>query len=139
MNLQISTLCVIGVLACSMASGAEAASSILIGHGSTPVMYSDTQLERYVDAARTVAGIAAQYSARISKAQNKTDLRQLQHQADTAMIAAVRQHGLTLDEYNGINQAIQNDQALLQRVRILAGSRPAREANGYIITATKAR
>ncbi len=139
MNIRISTLCVIGVLAYGMASGVEAAPSILVGHGPTPVMYSDAQLERYVDAARSVAAIAAQYSGRISKAKNETDRRQRQQQADSAMIAAVRQHGLSLEEYNGINQAIQNDQALLQRVRILAGSRPAREGNGYIITATNAR
>lgn len=125
MKLRITTLCAATVLACSFPTHAGSQFMYKIVHGPGPVVYSDAQLEKYIEAARAVTQIAAYYAPRLKKQTDKSEHWRLQREVDTAMIEAVQEHGLTVEEYNAINQAIQIDQDLLQRVQILAPSRSA--------------
>jgi hypothetical protein len=86
-----------------------------------PQSVTDDQLHRFMDAAQRVSLITKEYTPRV-KAEARDDQARLQQEADDKMVDAVHESGLTVDEFNGIGQAIQDDASLKQRIR---GMNPA--------------
>ena len=83
-----------------------------------PQSVTDDQLRRFADAARKVSVISQEYAPRM-QAQPREAQPGLQREADDKMVEAVHDSGLSVDEFNGIGQAIQDDPGLRQRVRQL--------------------
>ena len=74
------------------------------------------QLDQYATAAKQVALVAADYQPKLEAATTDQDRQNLIKEADEKMVEKVQQGGLSVEQYNGISLAIQQDPALRQQV-----------------------
>lgn len=77
---------------------------------------SDEKIEAFVDARESVVEISRQWEDRLNNADTQEEINSLQQQAQEEMVAAVRDEGLTVQEYNMIVDAMQTDPDLQERV-----------------------
>lgn len=77
---------------------------------------SDAQLEKFATASQKVAMVANEYQPRFDAATDDASRQQILQEADAKMVQLVRADGLTVEEFNGIGQAVQQDPTLRQRV-----------------------
>jgi hypothetical protein len=80
------------------------------------VQPSDAQLQKFAQASQKVAVVAEEYQPKLSAAPDDSSRQQVMKEADEKMVQLVRADGLTVDEYNGISMAVQQDPQLRQRV-----------------------
>lgn len=80
------------------------------------VQPTDQQIEQYADAAQEVAIIAAAYQPKLESATTEEQRMQIMQEADQEMVAKVQEHGLSVDDYNGISLAVQQDVRLREVV-----------------------
>lgn len=78
--------------------------------------YSDAQLQKFVNASQKVAVISQQYTPQLETAKDDATRQKVYQEADKKMVAVVKDEGLSVGEFNGINQAVQQDPKLEQRV-----------------------
>ncbi len=78
--------------------------------------YSDGQLEKFISASQKVAVISQEYTPKIESTSDQEEREQIFREADEKMVGAVEDEGLSVGEFNGINQALQQDPELEQRV-----------------------
>jgi len=83
--------------------------------GSTTV--SDDQLQRFVASAQQIAALTDKYSAQYQSAADDAAKRRIVDEANQRMTEAVQANGLTVQEFNRIGDAVENDPALAQRAR----------------------
>lgn len=81
--------------------------------------FTDTQLENFISASREVAVISQEYSQRIESTTDQNERQQMLREADEKMVAAVQDKGITVDDFNSINQQLPQDPQLEQRVNNL--------------------
>lgn len=79
--------------------------------------YSDAQLEKFISASQKIAMISQEYTPKLQASENEATKQQVYKQADEKMIHAVHEEGMTVDQFNGINQALQQNPELVQRVQ----------------------
>lgn len=77
---------------------------------------TDQQLEQFVQALSEVRELGQLYSEEIAEADSSEQAQELQRQAQTEMVAAVENAGLTVQEYNTIAERMSQDAALRKRV-----------------------
>lgn len=87
------------------------------------VQPSEAQLQKFAGASQKVALVADEYRPRVQAASNDASREQLLKEADEKMVRAVNADGMTVDEFNGISQAIQQDPQLQQRVMAMVQQR----------------
>lgn len=80
---------------------------------------SDAQLAQFVSTAQEVATISQEYRAKLENAEDQSSQQQLQQEATAEMTAAVEDSGMTVNEFNSISQAVQQDSELQARVQTL--------------------
>ncbi|HLS21571.1 MAG TPA: DUF4168 domain-containing protein [Paenalcaligenes sp.] len=80
------------------------------------VQPTDEELERYIGAAQKVAAVAQEYQPQLEQASDDAARQQIMQEADEKMVAAVEEDGLSVEEYNGISLAIQQDTELRNKV-----------------------
>ncbi len=85
--------------------------------------YSEGQLEAYVDAVVKIQEIDQAWQPRIEGAQTSGEAAALTREATEKMIAEVEAQGLTVDEYNSITQAAEQDDQLYERIIALLAER----------------
>jgi Domain of unknown function (DUF4168) len=79
---------------------------------------SDAKLESFVVAALAVNELMQEWSPRIEGAQNEDEANTLRQQAQSEFVEAVEEtDGITLDEYQTIGQAAQQDPELNARIQ----------------------
>ena len=121
MNKWITTACSAALLAMgaaaapSMAQQAQAPAA-----QQAPVNYSDAQLEKFVSASKKVAVISQEYTPKLQSSTDEATRQEVYREADQKMVDVVRKEGMSVEEFNGINQAIQQDPALMERVQNIA-------------------
>lgn len=81
--------------------------------------YTDTQLQNFINASRQVAVISQEYAPQIESTTSQPEREQIFREADDKMVAAVQDEGLTVQEFNAINQQLPHDPDLEQRVNDL--------------------
>lgn len=81
-----------------------------------PVEYSDEQLASFAAAAERVQELNSKWVPQIAEAQNESESAQMREQALQEMEQAVRDEGLTVEEYNGIYDAAQRDPSVMQQI-----------------------
>lgn len=92
---------------------------------------SDAQLQKFTGAAQKVSGLAETYRPRIESAKDDAAREKIFKEADEKMVKVVNADGLTVDEFNGIGQAVEQNPQLQQRVREIAQSKtPAKGKSG---------
>ncbi|MDQ2139496.1 DUF4168 domain-containing protein [Alcaligenaceae bacterium A4P071] len=92
---------------------------------------SDAQLQKFTGAAQKVSGLAETYRPKIESAKDDAAREKIFKEADEKMVKLVNADGLTVDEFNGIGQAVEQNPQLQQRVREIAQSKtPAKAKSG---------
>lgn len=79
--------------------------------------FSDAQLEKFVSASQQVAMISKEYTPKLQASSNEESRNKVFKEADEKMVKAVHAEGMTVDQFNGMNQAIQTNPQLVQRVQ----------------------
>jgi len=122
MHKQISKAMMACALAAGLAGGSamaqQAAPQGTLPRTTVPAPdYSDAQLKRFVSASQKVAMISQEYTPKLEAAKDDTGKKKVFEEADKKMVEAVHNEGMTVDQFNGINQALQQDPKLVQRVQ----------------------
>lgn len=99
------------------------------GHGSggswlvaQASQFSESELETFVDARERVLEISGQWEDRLNNAGSQDELNNLQQAMQDEMVQAVRDEGLSVNDYNSIVSAAQSDENLQRRIDELAAS-----------------
>ncbi len=97
----------------------ERATTPPAGSAQTPdsTTVSDDQLQRFVASAQQIAALTDKYSAQYQSAADDAAKRRIVDEANQRMTEAVQANGLTVQEFNRIGDAVENDPALAQRAR----------------------
>ena len=82
---------------------------------------SDAQLEKFAGASQKVAVLADEYRPKLKAAKDDGARQAIYSEADEKMVKVVRNDGLSVDEFNGIGQADQQDPKLQQKLRAMVG------------------
>lgn len=106
---SFSTLLATATLALSTAVAAPAASQ---GIG-------DETLQKYVASAQQVAVISQEYASRLQSTEAENERNNILQEANDKMVNAVQEQGLSVTEFNGISDAIEQDSALRERVQAM--------------------
>ncbi|CAP43287.1 DUF4168 domain-containing protein [Bordetella petrii] len=77
---------------------------------------SEEQLQKFASASQKVAMVADEYRPKLQAAKDDAAREQVYREADEKMVRMVNADGLTVDEFNGIGQAVDQDPQLRQRV-----------------------
>ena len=77
---------------------------------------SDAQLQKFASASQKVAMVADEYRPKLQAAKDDAAREKVYREADEKMVRMVNADGLTVDEFNGIGQAVDQDPQLRQRV-----------------------
>lgn len=78
---------------------------------------SPQQLDQYAAVAQQVALVAADYQPKLESATDDAARQALMREADDKMVDKVQSGGLSVEEYNGISLAIQQDPNLQEQVK----------------------
>ncbi len=78
------------------------------------------ELETFLQARADVLDIQEEYSNRLQSAEDDQAVAELQSEAREKMVAAVQDAGLSVDEFNRIAQAAQNDPEVAAELQSLA-------------------
>lgn len=78
--------------------------------------FSEEQLETFVEARQRVIEISQKWQDRLNNADTQEELTSAQQAAQEEMVDAVRDQGLSVDDYNLIADAAQQDPELMDRL-----------------------
>lgn len=76
---------------------------------------SDGELENFARAYKKINDIRADYEARLRQVQDPQRAQELQQQAQIEMVRALEEEGLTVEKYNAMFVAVQNNEELRQK------------------------
>ncbi|MCQ4322926.1 DUF4168 domain-containing protein [Stutzerimonas stutzeri] len=77
---------------------------------------SDKELEKFADSLGEIMEIREDFTAKLEKTGDPAEAQQLQQQANQKMMETVENNDLSIEEYNAINQAVQNNPQLRDKV-----------------------
>ncbi|MFN4088728.1 MAG: DUF4168 domain-containing protein [Alphaproteobacteria bacterium] len=77
---------------------------------------SDEQLRTFIEAATEVQSISEKWQARAAATESTQEVEEVRRQATDEMVEAVEDKGMTVDEFNAISQAAQEDPQLHARI-----------------------
>ncbi|OOG23505.1 hypothetical protein B1C78_11275 [Thioalkalivibrio denitrificans] len=80
-------------------------------------------LDRFVDAFVEVQHIREDFAERLQGVESEADAQAMQQEAQEEMISAVEDNGLSVEEYNQVAMALQQDPAMMQQVQQMAQER----------------
>ncbi|WP_420468529.1 DUF4168 domain-containing protein [Panacagrimonas sp.] len=81
------------------------------------VEVDDKQIDAFAQAQGRVTEISQKWQAQIDGTETEAEMQSVQEKARKEMVIAVQNSGLTLEQYNQIAMAAQNDAELQQRIR----------------------
>jgi len=84
--------------------------------------FSDEELQQFVELQDDIGAIREDYVSQIESADSEDQARELQQEAQTAMVEAIEEAGMSVEEYNAIAIAYNSDPSIQQRVDELSGS-----------------
>lgn len=85
---------------------------------------TDQQLQRFASASQKVSGVVDEYRPKVDAAKSDEAKQKVVQEADAKMVQLVRADGLTVEEFNGIGQAVQQDPQLKQKVMNMSQGAP---------------
>lgn len=85
--------------------------------------FSDEQLQKFADTSQEIAMISQDYTERLQNAKDQTEQQEIRMEANDEMVSTVEDSGMTVEEFNAIGQAIQQDPELMQRVQAMAAGK----------------
>ncbi|MBY8966295.1 DUF4168 domain-containing protein [Algiphilus sp.] len=78
---------------------------------------TDEQIANFAEAQAEVAEIGKTYTPKMQEAESKQAMQETRRKAQEEMVAAVKSSGLSVQKYNQIARAAQNDEALRSRIQ----------------------
>ena len=78
---------------------------------------TDEKLQKFVASAQEVAVLTQQYTQRLNGVSDQASQQQVVQEANQRMEQAIQANGLTVQEFNGISDAVERDPALSQRAQ----------------------
>lgn len=83
-------------------------------------------LESFVDSMYEVQNIQEEYSQMMDRADDQEQVQMIQAEAQERIIGSIQENGLTVQEYNEIQQIAQTDQDLMNQITELYEERVSR-------------
>lgn len=80
---------------------------------------TDAQLEQFAEALDEIESINDDFVAQLEQAETQEEAQQLQIAAQSEMVEAVEDSGLTVEEYNAIAYRMQNDPEIQEKIEDL--------------------
>lgn len=117
-KLKTLALMITAAAALGMGPAAQAQDSGSAGTFADEV--DEQQLEAFVVARADVQEIQQDYTSRLQSAENDQDAAELQAEAQEKMVSAVEDAGLSVQEFNRIAEAAQNDPEVQEKIQELA-------------------
>jgi len=84
---------------------------------------TDETIDTFVDAFVAVQEIREDFTERLHSASDEAEAQAMQQEAQEKMMQAVEESGMSVQEYNGVAMALQNDPELMQQVQEKAADR----------------
>ncbi|OAE60677.1 DUF4168 domain-containing protein [Achromobacter mucicolens] len=81
---------------------------------------TDQQLQKFASASQKISGVVDEYRPKVDAAQTDEAKQKVVQEADAKMVKLVRADGLSVEEFNGIGQAVQQDPQLRDRLMKMA-------------------
>lgn len=77
---------------------------------------SDEKLESFAESLGEIMEIREEFTGKLQQTEDADKARELQQQANEKMLGVIEENDISVDEYNAINQAVQTDPELRNRV-----------------------
>ena len=77
---------------------------------------SDEEIQSFAAAMIDVQELGQEWTQRMQETEDQEELSQMQQEAQEEMIGAIEDHGMTVEEYNEIATAAQQDPELAQEI-----------------------
>lgn len=84
--------------------------------GAASTNVSDQKLQTFIDAATEVQAISEKWQARAAASGSTEEVEEVRDQATQEMVGAVEAKGMTVDEFNTISKAAEQDPQLKSRI-----------------------
>ena len=84
---------------------------------------TEQTVDTFVDAFVAVQEIREDFTERLHSASDEAEAQAMQQEAQEKMMRAVEESGMSVQEYNEVAMALQNDPALMQQVQEKAADR----------------
>lgn len=94
--------------------------SVAVAENGSGGEFERQELETFLEARADVLDIQEEYSSRLQSVEDDQEVADLQSEAREKMAAAVEDSGLTIEEFNRIAQAAQNDPDVAAELESLA-------------------
>ena len=78
---------------------------------------SERDIDTFVNAFVAVQEVREDFANRLQQAEDETEAQAMQQEAQDEMVAAVEDAGMSVEEYNEVAMALQNDPELMQEVQ----------------------
>ncbi|WP_420428474.1 DUF4168 domain-containing protein [Algiphilus sp.] len=98
-------------------SGAQAQQGAATAPQAQELEVTDAQIASFAEAQAQVAEIGKTYTPKMKEAESKQAMQETRREAQQEMVAAVKSSGLSVQKYNQIARAAQNDEALRSRIQ----------------------
>ncbi|WGY46466.1 DUF4168 domain-containing protein [Vibrio sp. ABG19] len=82
-----------------------------------PIEVNDEQLEQFAEAQASVNEIRVDAMTKLKNSEDPKEAQEIQQQANQEMVDAVQDTGLSVEDYNLIARAVQNDTSLQSRLQ----------------------
>ncbi|CAB3915059.1 DUF4168 domain-containing protein [Achromobacter ruhlandii] len=80
------------------------------------VQPTDQQLQRFASASQKVSGVVDEYRPKVDAAKTDAEKQKVIQEADAKMVKLVQADGLSVQEFNGIGQAVQQNPQFKERL-----------------------
>jgi len=91
---------------------------------------TDQQLDQFAEAALAVNEIGRKYGPELQAAEDEAAAQEIRTQAQEEMVEAVENQGLTVQEYNAIYAAAENDQEINSAIQALLQEKQEQNSSG---------
>lgn len=85
--------------------------------GAPDIEVSSAEVESFAAAMLDVQQLGQEWTQRMQETEDQEELSQMQQEAQEEMISAIEDHGMTVEEYNEIATAAQQDPELAQEIQ----------------------
>lgn len=93
------------------------------GMGQQQMEVDSNTLDTFVDAFVAVQKIRDDFASRLEGVEDQSRAQELQQEAQEEMIGAVKDQGMSVEDYNRVAMSLQNDPEMLQKVQEMAQER----------------
>ncbi len=90
---------------------------------------TDQQLDQFAEAALAVNQIGRKYASELQAAEDEAAAQEIRAQAQEEMMQAVQDEGLSVEQYNAIYAAAENDQEINSAIQALLQEKQQEQQN----------